>query len=175
MSRSLGLSSVAELVEAPYSPSTSSGAVFPLRGRLSAQGSSFRAGADLARRNGVDLINVTDQRLDQHLAVRGIRAQWLYNVGDITNTAGALTIPATLQFPFYKAGTWVRLTKDVITLDGIYDSTNIKTNTYTSLFTEEGIKVVNMCGTSYKVTIPLVATGATGAQSDSADNFPHPA
>lgn len=131
--------------------------------------------ADLARRNGVDLINVTDQRLDQHLAVRGIRAQWLYNVGDITNTAGALTIPATLQFPFYKAGTWVRLTKDVITLDGIYDSTNIKTNTYTSLFTEEGIKVVNMCGTSYKVTIPLVATGATGAQSDSADNFPHPA
>lgn len=131
--------------------------------------------ADLARRNGVDLINVTDQRLDQHLAIRGIRAQWLYNVGDITNTAGALTIPATLQFPLYKAGTWVRLTKDVITLDGIYDSTNIKTNTYTSLFTEEGIKVVNMCGTSYKVTVPLVATGATGAQSDTADNFPHPA
>lgn len=119
--------------------------------------------ADLARRNGVELTNVTDAQLDAHFSNRGIHVQWLYNVGDITNTAGVLSIPTTLTVPIYTAGTWVRLTKDLITLDGIYDSTNIKTNTFTHLFTEEGIALANMCGDSYKVTIPLCATGQTGA------------
>lgn len=120
--------------------------------------------ADLAMRGGdLGFVNVTDAQLDAYFATRGIRVQWLYNVGDITNTAGELSIPASITVPMYAAGTWVRLTKDVITLDGVYDSTNIKTNTFTHLFTEEGIALVNMCGTSYKVTIPLCASGRVGA------------
>lgn len=124
---------------------------------------------DLSRRNGVDLLSVTDQQINAHFALRGANVQWIYNTGqDIGNgagsdAAGTLSLPATVDLVMYPAGSFVKLTTDLITLDGIYDSTNIKTNTFTALFTEEGYAVVNMCGDAYKVAVSTGMTGRTAA------------
>jgi hypothetical protein len=129
--------------------------------------------ADFANRSGVELTNVTDAVLAAHFANRGAHVQWLYNTGqEINNTAGTLTIEATVQAIFYTAGTWTKLTNDLITLDGIYDSTNIKTNGYTALFTEEGIALANLCGDTYKMNLPVCASGQAGANDNVACVIP---
>ena len=132
--------------------------------------------ADLARRTGVDLSNVQDAQVVAHIKTRGINPQWLYNTAmDITLVANAdvpstdnVVIPATITFPFYKAGTFVKLTNDLITLEGVYDSTNIKTNTFTALFTEEAYALANLCGDSFAVTMATGATGLSGAADQTA-------
>lgn len=124
---------------------------------------------DLARRNGVDLINVSDQMIQSYFAMRGASVQWLYNTGqDIDEAAGTITVPATVDLLVYPSGSFVKLTTDLLTLDGIYDSTNLSTNTYTALFTEEGYTVLNPCGDAYKVTVPTTVTGQTGAADQTA-------
>lgn len=119
---------------------------------------------DLARRNGVDLVNVTDALINSYFANRGATVQWLYNTGqDISNVTNTITVPETVDLLIYPAGSFVKLTTDLITLDGVYDSTQLSTNTYTALFTEEGFGVVNPCGDAYKVTVQTAITGQTGA------------
>lgn len=129
---------------------------------------------DLANRSGVDLTNVSDAQIDAHFAVRGAHVQWLYNTGqEIQNTAGALAVTATVEAIFYTAGTWTKLTNDLITLDGIYDSTNIKTNGYTALFTEEGIALANLCGDTYSLHLPVCSSGQAGANDNVACVIPN--
>ena len=129
--------------------------------------------ADLADRSGVDLTNVGDAQIEAHFTVRGAHVQWLYNTGqEIKNTAGALTVTPTVNAIFYVAGTWTKLTNDLITLDGIYDSTNIKTNGYTALFTEEGIALANLCGDTYSLHLPVFASGQAGANDNVVSSIP---
>lgn len=129
---------------------------------------------DLANRSGVDLTNVSDAMIASHFAVRGASVQWLYNTGqEIQNTAGALSVAATVEAIFYTAGTWTKLTNDLITLDGIYDSTNIKTNGYTALFTEEGIALANLCGDTYSLHLPVCSSGQAGANDNVACVIPN--
>lgn len=125
--------------------------------------------ADLATRAGVELTNVTDQVIDAHFAMRGASVQWLHNTGQEI-AAGVdvgsgipLTIPTAVDMLAYPAGAIVRLTKDLITLNALYDSTDLKVNTYTALFTEEGFAVINRCGEVMKFALPVSATGQTGA------------
>lgn len=132
--------------------------------------------ADLAVRNsgGDQLITVTDAQLDQFFRSRGVSVQWVkdwqdayVNVGH-TGIGGAT--PAT-AFPLtgakvmlYPAGTFTKGVADIISLDAIYDSTNIKTNSYTALFTEEAVLVAKRCMESRIVTLPeLCPAGRTGA------------
>lgn len=63
----------------------------------------------------------------------------------------------------YPAGTFVKLSLDVITLDAVYDSTNITTNTYTALFAEEGIALANTCFDAKRISLPLSVSGLTAA------------
>lgn len=119
--------------------------------------------ADLARRGGVDLINVSDAQIDAYFRDRMLAVQWLYNLFPLENNDGEVCVPATIEVPMYPAGTWIRGTTDVISLDGIYDSTNILSNTYTALFVEAGQLLVPMCYESVKVTLNTCATGQTGA------------
>ena len=116
---------------------------------------------DLARRTGVDLINVSDAQLESYFTSRNIRVQWLYNYQPLAGTPVAT--PEEVQAVIYPAGTWVKGTTDVITLDAVYDSTNLANNTYTALFTEEGILVANPCFDSYLLTLNTCASGRTGA------------
>lgn len=119
--------------------------------------------ADLARRTGVDLINVTNATIDQYWADRNISIQWLYNYQPLVNTAGVVATPAEVQVVVYLSGTWVSGTTDVISLDAVYDSTSLAANEYTAMFAESGELIVNPCWNSYLVTLPTCASGRTGA------------
>lgn len=123
--------------------------------------------ADLSIRTGVDLLNVTDQMIEQWFATRGVRPQFVYGWQPIVPTSAgagvAIDYPATLEVLLYPAGTFVQGTKDVITLNGVYDSAGLSVNEYTGLFTEEGISLMNMCYTPKRISIPVDVTGLTAA------------
>ena len=125
--------------------------------------------ADLARRGDRDLLSVSEAEINSLFAARNIAPQWVHNMDDLTVTGTApaaqtVVIPDETEVLLYPAGTWVKGTTDVITLDAIYDSTNIVTNTYTALFAEEGIALVQRCFDSYKVTVNTCTSGQTGAK-----------
>lgn len=118
--------------------------------------------ADLSRRLGVDMMSVSDAQIDDWFSVRGVNAQFVYGLQDLTGAANTVTAyPESVQFLMYAAGSWVMGTSDIITLDTLYDSVKLGTNDYTALFTEEGWLVVKMCHDSRVITVPLCADGAT--------------
>lgn len=119
--------------------------------------------ADLARRTGVDLINVSNEDINAYWAARNISIQWLYNYQPLVNTAGVIATPDEVQVVVYPAGAWEAGTTDVINLDAVYDSTLLAQNEYTAMFAESGELVVNPCWDSYLVTLPTCASGRTGA------------
>lgn len=126
--------------------------------------------ADLSRRNGVDLMSVTDAQLTAHFALRGARVQFVYDwqdayTGGTVGGATALKLwPNTVQWLAYPAGTLVRGSDSVIRLDTIYDSTNLATNRYTALFSEEGVLVAKRGHDARVYTSPIKPEGASGAQ-----------
>lgn len=125
--------------------------------------------SDLAQRLGVDLISVPDSRIDGWFRDRGIAPQFVYNWQDLTGTAANFVgWPTTVQFLLYPAGTWVRGSSDIISLDTIYDSTLLGTNDFTALFSEEGWLAAKMCHDSRVVTVPVCPNGVTnsGAEID---------
>ena len=121
--------------------------------------------ADLAQRGGVDLLSVTDQQINAHFAVRGVRVQWLYNFQDLAATCPT-EFPATAVLYVYPAGAFVKGTSDVISLNAVYDAASLATNMYTALFFEEGILVANTCFDGCKVTVPVCSAGTVGAASN---------
>ena len=148
--------------------------------------------SDIARKNFYDADATTDQfniameRINTWLAVRGARAQWVYDWQDAfywaayptgapsawqqfgaspTSTDFVQDFPHTLQFMLYAAGTWVRGNADIITLDTVYDSTLLAQNKTTQLFTEQGILAAKTCFDSRVYTIGNIGGGLipTGA------------
>lgn len=119
--------------------------------------------SDLSRRLGVDLLSVANSQIDGWFRERGINPQFVYNWQNIdTNAAGSFTSwPTEVSFLLYAAGTWVRGSSDIITLDTIYDSTLLGQNDYTALFTEEGWLVAKRGFDSRVVTVGIEADGAT--------------
>lgn len=121
--------------------------------------------ADLARRLGIDLLDVTDQRIDALIRSRGAAPQFIYNWQGVGSTpaSGFTAYPTTVDFLLYAAGTWVAGGSDVITIDTLFDSTLLGTNDYTALFTEEGWLVAQRCHDSRRVTVAICPDGATHA------------
>jgi hypothetical protein len=119
--------------------------------------------ADLSRRQGLDLLSVTDAQIDGWFRQRGINPQFVYDWQDINGTAATAfkSWPTSLKFLLYAAGTWVKGTSDIITVDTLYDSVLLGTNDYTALFTEEGWLVAKLCEDSRVITIDLCPDGAT--------------
>lgn len=113
--------------------------------------------ADLSRRGGVEnFLSMSDQQVNALFAGRNLAVQWVYDWQPIAVTAGAGTAwPTTLDALLYPAGAFVKGTADVISLDTVYDSTGLSTNTYTAAFFEEGLFVANTCGTGRKVQIAV--------------------
>jgi hypothetical protein len=120
--------------------------------------------ADLAMRTGVDLLAVSDAQIDGYFAARKVRVQWVYNWQQLVD--GEEGYPATVKMLVYPAGTWVKGTTDVISLDAVYDAASLSTNDYTGLFVEEGILLTKTCFKSKVVTLNLSAAGITGAASN---------
>jgi hypothetical protein len=127
--------------------------------------------SDLALRSGVHLQQVSDAQITAWFAERGARVQWVYDWQDAFANAGtgfggatAITAwPDSVKALVYAAGAFVRGRGEVISLDGIYDSTNIKVNDFVRLFTEEKILVKRRQYKSRVLTIALAVNGATSA------------
>lgn len=116
--------------------------------------------SDLSRRLGVDLLSVTNARIDAWFAERGVNPQFVYNWQAVTGTASTFTAwPNEVKFMLYSAGTWLRGAADVITMDSMYEST-LKQNDFIALFTEEGWFVAKRGHDSRVVSVPLSADGA---------------
>lgn len=118
---------------------------------------------DLSRREGVDLIDINDARIDAWFRSRGVNPQFVYDWQAITGDAGAFKVwGSSLKFLLYSAGTFVKGGQDVITLDTVYDSVLLGQNDYTALFTEEGYLVAKRGHDARVVTVPLNPNGGTG-------------
>ena len=131
--------------------------------------------SDLSRRLGIDPssgIDVTNAMIDKWFRDRGVNPQFVYNWQDIAATPAASfnQWPNSVQFLLYSAGTWIRGTSDIITIDTLYDSVLLGQNDYTALFTEEGVGVWKRGQDSRVVTVPITADGATAAGVDIAHN-----
>lgn len=138
------------------SRSTTLEAVFPywVRGAIR---------TDLSRREGVDLIDVPDSRIDAWFRSRGVNPQFVYDWQALTGEAGTFKVwGGGVKFLLYSAGTFVKGGQDVITLDTVYDSTLLGQNDYTALFTEEGYLVAKRGHDARVVTVPLNPNGGTG-------------
>lgn len=122
--------------------------------------------SDLSRRTGIDLLSVSDADVSRYLGARNLSAQFVYDYQNITSTSTDTwtSWPDSLEALLYPAGSFVRLTNDVIDLDTVYDHANLVTNTYTAAFFEEGFAIANTCGTGVKVSIDVSClAGNTGA------------
>lgn len=138
------------------SRSTTLEAVFPywVRGAIR---------TDLSRREGIDLIDVPDSRIDAWFRSRGVNPQFVYDWQALTGEAGTFKVwGGSVKFLLYSAGTFVKGGQDVITLDTVYDSTLLGQNDYTALFTEEGYLVAKRGHDARVVTVPLNPNGGTG-------------
>jgi hypothetical protein len=124
--------------------------------------------ADMGIRNGADaaLVALADAQINQFFAVRKARVQWVYNWQMLVN--GEEGFPATFQMMVYPAGTFVKGTADVISLDAVYDAASLSVNTYTGLFMEEGVLLLQNCFKAKIVTVNACAGGVTGAASNAA-------
>jgi hypothetical protein len=122
--------------------------------------------SDLSRRTGVDLLAIGDADIQRYLGARGLSAQWVYDYQpfNTTSTGAWTSFPDTLEAMLYPAGSFVRLTNDVIDLDTVYDHDLLTQNTYTAAFFEEGFAIANTCGSGVKVSIDVSClAGNTGA------------
>lgn len=137
--------------------------------------------ADLSKRLCVDMMQVTDQTLDQYLASRGVRVQWVIDWqcafafaspppqpdnGIIQPVGTGLggpdypqNWPTEVQILLYPAGSLFRMSADVISLDGVYDSQGLAHNEYTRMFSEEGVQVAKRCYEPVALTMPLCPNG----------------
>lgn len=124
--------------------------------------------ADMGIRAGADdsQVALADSRIEAFFTARKVRVQWVYNWQMLVN--GEEGYPATFQMMVYPAGTFVKGTADVISLDAVYDAASLSTNTYTGLFMEEGTLLLQRCFKAKIITVNVAASGKTGAASGTA-------
>ena len=134
--------------------------------------------ADLSRRNGVEMLDVTDAEIARLFSVRNVRVQFVRGWQDGLITGGALdatmpggdiaapyltALPNDLSFLAYPAGSVVLGRQDVVTLTNVYDSSSLQQNLFTSLFAEEGFAVLFPCEGQRLYTLTDICNmGVTG-------------
>lgn len=136
--------------------------------------------ADLSRRNGVNLLSVSDAEISSMFTMRGARVQFVRGWQDGLITGGALAaafpggdaaapfmtaLPQTVDFLAWPAGSVVLARQDVITLTNVYDAASLATNEFTALFTEEGYAPLFPCPGQRLYTVAGCVGGITGANS----------
>lgn len=124
--------------------------------------------ADLAKRTGVDLLNVSDAMITSWFDTRGIRVQWVkdYQVR-AAGQPGAQT--AITQYPsfvkglMYAAGTVVRGNGMTLDLGVVRDSTLNAENDFTAAWMEECHLIARFGHEVREYTINICPDGTTGA------------
>lgn len=134
--------------------------------------------ADLSRRNGVNLLQVSDSEIASMFSVRGVRVQFVRGWQDGLVTGGALaaafpggdatapfltSLPTTFSFLAWPAGSVAVARQDVVTLTNVYDAASLAVNEYTSLFAEEGFAPIYPCPGQRLYTVTGCVGGLTGA------------
>jgi hypothetical protein len=114
--------------------------------------------ADLSRRTGVDMLDVSDEMIMAWFRRRKINAQFVYNWQNLGGSP-ATVWPTTMDFLIYPAGTFVKGTSDIITIEMLHDSTLNAENNFTAIFTEEGYSVMKMCHEARNVTVATLCAG----------------
>jgi hypothetical protein len=122
--------------------------------------------AELARRTGVEAWSVTDQQINSYFTVRNLSVQFVYGLDDLSSYPAIEDVPATASVLMYPGGTWVRGSSDVINIDAVYDSTNLKSNLFTAIFVEEGFLAVQRATGTVQLDIPVEVSGKTGVTID---------
>ncbi|MGV9742861.1 major capsid protein [Nocardia farcinica] len=130
--------------------------------------------ADQAVRAGsttTEAYEVTDQKIDAWFRARNAVPHWVFDWQDAftTNPAsgfgGASPItswPDSVDILVYIAGTYLRSRGDVITMNAVYDTTNLHTNDVLHLFVEEKLLVIKRRYKPRLLRIALSASGTTG-------------
>lgn len=102
--------------------------------------------------------------LSNWFSQNNLSVSWVFDWQDlVVDATGEITWPSTANVLLYPSGTWVKGTADVINIDAVYDSAGLETNTYTSLFLEEGVLAVQRCTQTHQVTVPICISGQTAA------------
>lgn len=117
---------------------------------------------DFALRTGRDIDAVTDAMVQAEFAARYLSVSYVYDWQELPDYTVTEGYPATFEALIYPAGTFVKGTTDVITLNAVYDAASLATNIYTALFFEQGLLVANVCNDAHRVTIPVCGAGRTG-------------
>lgn len=145
--------------------------------------------ADLSRRNGVDMLCISDAQIASMFSCRNLRAQFVRGYQDGLITGGALnpafpggdatapymtSLPLTVDFMAYPAGAVAVARQDVVTLTNVYDAASLATNEFTSLFAEEGFAPVYPCPGLRNYTFTACVAGTTGAQTTGCTAPPAP-
>ncbi|OHU29029.1 major capsid protein [Mycobacteroides chelonae] len=124
--------------------------------------------ADLAMRDGKDMLDVSDAQIDSWLAVRGIYLQYegrwqSLEVGKPGHPDTSWW-PSSVDVILYPAGTFFRSLDNVITLGVQYPIEQVQENRYTEGFLEDSFLVGKRCGPSDLIRVPLCTNGAVGAR-----------
>lgn len=123
---------------------------------------------DLSLRGGISFEAVTDAMIQAHFAARHLNVQFVYDWQELDTSNATEGYTATYTALIYPAGTFVKGTSDVITLNAVYDAASLATNIYTALFFEQGLLVANVCASASAVTLPVCNSGRTGIADISA-------
>jgi hypothetical protein len=126
--------------------------------------------ADLANREGIDFLNVTDGMIADWFNTRDIRAQfvgdWQVRTPGYPGAATALTdLPPELDYLIYPAGTYVRGNGMTLDLGVVRDSVLNETNDHTAAWTEECYALLKPGHESRLITVDVCAAGEVGAAS----------
>lgn len=136
--------------------------------------------SDLAKRNGIDLLAVTDQDIDRYFAARNIRIQWVRDwqsapaSGKNTDIGGSkwgsaaanpYAWPKQVQMIVFPAGRFLLARDEIIRITGQYDHDLLVQNKALALFLEQFYLLVPRCYSSYVVTVDVCANGVTGEQA----------
>jgi len=123
---------------------------------------------DLARRSGVDLLDVSDARIAGWFSQRNLNPQYVVDWQDIATTpaSGFTAAPTGVSFLLYAAGTFVQGVTDSIMFENIYDSVLLGTNDFTALFTEDPFLVAKRMNDSRVVNVGLNPDGSASLNID---------
>jgi hypothetical protein len=132
--------------------------------------------ADLAMRDGVEALSITDAQLMAPFAARNIALQlvgdWQTRGPGQPGNMGTTFWPDTVNVLMYPAGTWFRSLSNVIELGVLYPKELLQVNRYTRMFTEDAIAVAKRCGKSLNIEIPICPSGAIGQRQTVVCNSP---
>lgn len=124
--------------------------------------------ADLAMRDGLDALDVTDAQVDGWLAARGIYLQYEHTWQSLASgKPGDYDTdwwPGSVDVILYPAGTFFRSLNNVITFGVQYPMEQLQLNRYTHGFVEDSFLVGKRCYPSHLIRIPLCENGAVGAR-----------